>query len=401
MATFRYKARGPDGQEVQGTVQAASRLEATDLLRAQGYWLLELYAQPEGMPPRAESPPSASPPLFGGAPLKELAIFFRQLATMLGAGVPLYQALDTLGNQRRHFRLRRAILDIRNAVLAGERLSDAFERHPGVFPPIVRAMIRVGESGGVLEQSLRQIADYLENELELRRLLSRVTFYPKLVLVLIIPILMAPSVVLRALGHTGGSPITEALAGLATQVLVTLVIALAVLWLVFRVASASQTFRWVWGLVTVSVPWLGFTLKQLALARFGRALSALYQAGLPLSQAVRIAADACGNEYLASQLKPAAAKIEAGVSITQSLQQTRVLPQMVMDMVATGENTGELGFMMTKVAEFYEEEGKVRSHQAGYVFGVVVYLVVAILVAMILISFYSSYFSSVFSQGGP
>jgi type II secretory pathway component PulF len=148
MATFRYKARGPDGQEVQGTVQAASRLEATDLLRAQGYWLLELYAQPEGMPSRAESPPSASPPLFGGAPLKELAIFFRQLATMLGAGVPLYQALDTLGNQRRHFRLRRAILDIRNAVLAGERLSDAFERHPGVFPPIVRAMIRVGNRVG-------------------------------------------------------------------------------------------------------------------------------------------------------------------------------------------------------------------------------------------------------------
>ncbi len=414
MATFRYRARGPDGQEVQGTVQAASRLEATDQLRAQGYWLLELYVQPESAPSHAESvhharaSPShaegarrASPPLLGGAPLKELAIFFRQLATMLGAGVPIYQALDTLGNQRRHLRLRRAILDIRNAILAGERLSDAFDRHPAVFPPIVRAMIRVGESGGVLERSLRQIADYLENELELRRLLSRVTFYPKVVLVLIIPILMAPRVVLGFLGHTGGSPITDTLAGLATQILLTLILALVALWLAFRVAMRSQTFRWLWGLVSISVPWLGFTLKQLALARFGRALSALYQAGLPLSQAVRIAADACGNEYLASQLKPASSKIEAGVSITQSLHETRVLPQMVMDMVATGENTGELGFMMEKVAEFYEEEGKVRSHQAGYVFGVTVYLIVAILVAMIVISFYGSYFASIFSQGGP
>jgi type IV pilus assembly protein PilC len=401
MATFRYRARGPDGQEVQGTVQAASRLEATDQLRAQGYWLLELYAQPESGSPRAGTAASAGAPLFGGAPLKELALFFRQLATMLGAGVPIYQALDTLGNQRRHFRLRRAILDIRNAILAGERLSDAFDRHPAVFPPIIRAMIRVGESGGVLEQSLRQIADYLENELELRRLLSRVTFYPKLVLVLIIPILMAPRVVLGFLGHTGGSPLTDTLAGLVTQVLLTLVVALAGLWLAFRVAMRSQTFRWLWGLMSVSVPWLGFTLKQLALARFGRALSALYQAGLPLSQAVRIAADACGNEYLAGQLKPASSKIEAGVSITQSLRETRVLPQMVMDMVATGENTGELGFMMEKVAEFYEEEGKVRSHQAGYVFGVVVYLMVAIFVAVILISFYGSYFASIFSQGGP
>ncbi|MCS7066715.1 MAG: type II secretion system F family protein, partial [Fimbriimonadales bacterium] len=295
MATFRYVARGPDGQEVQGTVQAASRLEASDQIRAQGYWLLELYAVPEsppaGMPFQAERGISAqpeirpsdsrraAPPLFGGVPLKELALFFRQLATMLSAGVPLYQALDTLGNQRRHPRLRRAILDIRNSVLAGERISDAFDRHPALFSPIIRAMIRVGESGGVLERSLRQIADYLENELELRRLLSRVTFYPKVVLVLIIPILMAPSLLLRFLGQTGGSPLTDALASFATTVLTTLLITLAVLWLAFRLAMRAQTFRWLWGLVTVSIPWLGFTVRQLALARFGRALSALNHAG--------------------------------------------------------------------------------------------------------------------------
>lgn len=410
MATFRYVARGPDGQEVQGTVQAASRLEASNQIRAQGYWLLELYAVPESPPSGSARPEVRAPveesrstalPLFGGAPLKELALFFRQLATMLNAGVPIYQALDTLGNQRRHPRLRRAILDIRDRVLAGDRLSDAFDRHPALFSPIIRAMIRVGESGGVLEQSLRQIADYLENELELRRLLSRVTFYPKVVLVLIIPILMAPSLVLRFLGHTGGSPLTESLASFATTVLTTLLITLAVLWFAFRLAMRAQTFRWLWGLVTVSIPWIGFTLRQLALARFGRALSALYNAGLPLSQAIRIAADTCGNEYLASQLKPAASKIEAGISITQSLRESRVLPQMVMDMVATGENTGELGFMMDKVAEYYEEEGKVRSHQAGYIFGVVVYLLVALLVLIILISFYTGYFSSIFSQASP
>lgn len=410
MATFRYVARGPDGQEVQGTIQAASRLEASNQIRAQGYWLLELYAVPESARPEARPsgsvrsearPPSAAPPLFGGAPLKDLALFFRQLATMLSAGVPIYQALDTLGNQRRHPRLRRAILDIRNSVLAGERISDAFDRHPALFSPIIRAMIRVGESGGVLEGSLRQIADYLENELELRRLLSRVTFYPKVVLALLIPILMAPSLLLRFLGHMGGSPLTDALASFATTVLVTLLITIAVLWLAFRLAMRSQTFRWLWGLITVSIPWLGFTIRQLALARFGRALSALYNAGLPLSQAIRIAADACGNEYLASQLKPASSKIEAGISITQSLREARVLPQMVMDMVATGENTGELGFMMEKVAEYYEEEGKVRSHQAGYIFGVVVYLMVAIFVLIILITFYTNYFSSIFSQAGP
>jgi len=402
MATFRYVARDPNGQEVQGTIQASSRLEASDQIRAQGYWLLELYALPDSTrPPLREPSRTAAPPLFGGAPLKDLALFFRQLATMLSAGVPIFQALDTLGNQRRHPRLRRAILDIRDSVLAGERISDAFDRHPALFSPIIRAMIRVGESGGVLEQSLRQIADYLENDLELRRLLSRVTFYPKLVLVLVIPILMAPSLLLRLLGHSGGSALTDALASFATNVLLTLFVTLAVLWVAFRLALRSQTFRWLWGLITVSIPWLGFTIRQLALARFGRALSALYNTGLPLSQAIRIAADACGNEYLASQLKPASSKIEAGISITQSLREARVLPQMVLDMVATGENTGELGFMMEKVAEYYEEEGKVRSHQAGHIFGVVVYLMVALFVLIILITFYTGYFSSLLSQAGP
>ncbi len=403
MATFRYVARDPNGQEVRGTVQASSRLEASDQIRAKGYWLLELYAvsEPTGVP--REVSRSDAPPIFGGVPLKELAIFFRQLATMLSAGVPIYQALNTLGNQRRHPRLRRAILDIRDAVLAGESISDAFDRHPTIFSPIIRAMIRVGTEGGVLEQCLRQIADYLENELELRRLLSRVTFYPKLVLALMVPILMAPSFVLRLMGRTSGSALTDTLAGFAATVIGTAIIAVAALWLAFRIALRAQSFRWLWGLITVSIPWLGFTLRQLALARFGRAMSALYNAGLPLSQAIRIAADACGNEYLASQLKPAASRIEAGIGITQSLQESRVLPQMVMDMVATGENTGELGFMMEKFAEYYEEEGKVRSHQAGYIFGVLIYLMVAIFVLIVLITFYTSYFAGLFSQagGGP
>jgi type II secretory pathway component PulF len=410
MATFRFVARDSAGREVEGTVQAATRLEASQQVRAQGYWLLDLYLVPDSgagnqssSPGRAQvaQPPPAASPIFGGAPLKELALFFRQLSTSLSAGVPIFQAMDTLGNQRRHPRLRRAILDIRDRVLRGERISDAFDHHPALFSPIIRAMIRVGESGGVLESSLRQIADYLENELELRRLLSRVTFYPKLVLALMVPILMAPSMVLRAMGQGGGNTLTDSLASFAASVLFTLIIALALLWLAFRIAMRSQTFRWLWGLVTVAVPWIGFTVRQLALARFARALSALYNAGLPLSQAIRIAADACGNEYLASQLKPASSKIEAGVGITRSLAESRVLPQMVMDMVATGENTGELGFMMDKVAEYYEEEGKMRSHQAGYIFGVVIYLMVAIFVLIVLINFYSGYFSSIFSQTGP
>ncbi len=400
MPLFRYVAQTPEGREVRGTVQASTRLEATDAVRKQGYWLLELYAEPEPTTPVRAAHQGVWQPLFGGIPLKTLAVFFRQFAAMLAAGVPIYQALETLGNQRGgNARLRRALNDIRNSILAGERLADAFDRHPAIFSPIIRAMIRVGETGGALETILRQIATYLENELELRRLISRVTFYPKLVLFFAILIPGLIPALITMVGAPGGAPVGETLAGIAWTY-AKILLAVFVVWAAFRLAMQAQGFRYAWGLFTVSLPWIGFTVRQLALARFARALSALYGAGLPLSQAIRYAADATGNEYLRSRIQPAGSKLEAGYSITDTFASTGVFPPMVMDMVATGENTGELGFMMDKVAEYYEEEGKLRSHQAGHILGVAVYLGVAIYVAIILIQFYAGYFSTIFGAAG-
>ncbi len=400
MPIFRYVAQTPEGREVRGTVQARTRLEATDAVRQQGYWLLELYAEPEPTTPIHAARQGVWQPLFGGVPLKTLALFFRQFATMLAAGVPMYQSLETLGNQRGgNARLRRTLHEIRDSILAGERLADAFDKHPAVFSPIIRAMIRVGETSGALEAILRKIAEYLENELELRRLLSRVTFYPKTVLFFAIVIPQLIPALITLVGAQGGAPVSQALMGIALT-FAKILLAIFVVWAVFRLAMQAQGFRWGWGLFTVSLPWIGFTVRQLALARFARALSALYGAGLPLSQAIRYAADATGNEYLRSRIQPAGSKLESGQSITQTFLSTGVFPPMVMDMVATGENTGELGFMMDKVAEYYEEEGKLRSRQAGYILGVAVYIGVAIYVAIILIQFYSGYFGAIFNAAG-
>lgn len=400
MPTFRYVAQAPDGREVRGTVQANTRLEASDAVRKQGYWLIELYAEPEPRTPTRAVQQTIWQPLFGGVPLKALTLFFRQFAAMLAAGVPIYQALDTLSQQHTgNARLRRTLASIRDSILAGERLADAFDKHPAVFSPIIRAMIRVGEAGGALEQVLRQIATYLENELELRRLISRVTFYPKLVLFFAIVIPNLIPALITLVGAPGGAPVGTVLWGIA-MTFAKILLVIFVIWALFRLAMQAQGFRYAWGLFTVSLPWIGFTVRQLALARFARALSALYGAGLPLSQAVHYAAAATGNEYLHRRIEPAGAKLEAGHRITDAFASTGVFPPMVMDMVSTGENTGELGFMMDKVAEYYEEEGKLRAHQAGHVLGVVVYLAVAIYVAIIVIQFYAGYFSAIFGAAG-
>ncbi|MFQ3610793.1 MAG: type II secretion system F family protein [Fimbriimonadales bacterium] len=394
MATFRYVAQTQDGREIRGTLEAKSRLEANDILRREGYWLLELYAEPEARTPLTQANQNVVRPLFGGVPLKAQAVFFRQLATMIGAGVPIFQAMDTLAEQRVHPRLRRTLRAITQSLLAGERLSDAFDRYPHIFSPIVRAMIRVGETGGALEQVLRRVAQYMEDELELRRLLSRVTFYPKLVLFFAILIPGLVPALITMVGAQGGQPVGVVLANIAMTYARILGVVLA-LWVGFKLAMQSRTLRYAWGVFLVSIPWVGFTYRQLALARFARALSTLYEAGLPLSQAIRYAADACGNDYLTQRLKPTADYLEAGQGIAQSLARAQVLPAMVLDMVATGENTGAIGQMMDKVSEYYEEEGKLRSHQAGYVLGVLVFLGVAIYVAMIVLQFYAGYFSGI------
>ncbi len=400
MATFRYVAQTTDGREVRGTIEAKSRLEASDTLRRQGYWLLELYAEPEARTPLNQANQKVVRPLFGGVPLKAQAIFFRQLSAMIGAGVPLYQALDTLSNQRVHPRLRRTLQEIRTSLLAGERLSDAFDRYPHIFSPIVRSMIRVGETGGALEEVLRRIAKYMEDELELRRLLSRVTFYPKMVLFFAILIPGLIPALVTMVGGQGGQPVGAVLANIVWTYARLLGFVFLV-WASFKLAMQSQTLRYGWGVFLVSLPWIGFTYRQLALARFARALSALYEAGLPLSQAIRYAADACANDYLTQRLKPTADQLEAGRGIAESLRQSGVLPPMVLDMVATGENTGAIGQMMEKVAEYYEEEGKLRSIQAGYVLGVVLFLGVAIYVAIIIVQFYAGYFSGIMGEAGP
>ncbi len=397
MATFRYVAQTQDGREVRGTIEASSRLEATDTLRKEGYWLLELYAETPIRTPLSEANTKVMRPLFGGVPIKAQALFFRQLATMIGAGVPLYQALDTLANQRVHPRLRRTLREIRDSLLAGERLSDAFDRYPHIFSPIVRSMIRVGETGGALEEVLRRIAKYMEDELELRRLLSRVTFYPKMVLFFAILIPGLIPAFITIFGGQGGQPVGEVLLGIVLTYAKILGFVFLI-WAGFRVAMQSATLRYAWGVFLVSIPWVGFTFRQLALARFARALSTLYESGLPLSQAIRYAADACGNDYLTQRLKPTASNLEAGRGIAESLAQARVLPAMVLDMVATGENTGSIGQMMDKVAEYYEEEGKLRSHQAGYILGVLVFLGVAIYVAIIVLQFYAGYFSGIMRE---
>ncbi|NUL81728.1 MAG: type II secretion system F family protein [Armatimonadetes bacterium] len=398
MAVFRYIARDQEGNTVQGSVFAASRLDANDQVRGMGFWPLEMYADAEPVTAATAARDRVVRPLFGGVGLHHLAIFFRQFATMIAAGVPLVQVLYTLSNQAGNVKLRRALLNIRDSVMGGENLAEAFDRHPHIFSKVQRAIIRVGVEGGLLESASRQIAEYLERELALRRLIRRLTFYPKLVMfmALIIPALPGP-IIYMITGQ--GMPPGEFAIQMAMTFLKIFGVLFAV-WAAWRIATQSMTIRRAIDAILISLPWIGKTLRQICLARFGRALGALYAAGVPITHAIRISAEASGNEYLAASISPVATKLESGAGIAESIAATGVFPPMVIDMVATGEQTGSLDSMVNKVAEFYEAESEVGSHQAATILGIVALLAAAIYVGYIVISFYSGYFAQIFQGAG-
>ena len=165
------------------------------------------------------------------------------------------------------------------------------------------------------------------------------------------------------------------------------------LFLFFRVGLSNPRIRYNWDAFIIRIPYLGNTLKQFAMAKFGRAFGALYAGGVAVNKSLMLAADACGNEYLRAKIHPAVRTLETGAGITETLASTHAFSPIVMDMVHTGEATGNLDQMLTKVSEFYEDEAEVRSQQLGKVVGVVAIIAVGIYVLIVLIKFYTGYFS--------
>lgn len=425
MPTFEYEALMPNGTHERGTIFGQSLEAAREDLSRRGYLVqaiqpMAILGDPLLEPPRpASAPPqtqAAEPgvpddpllrprsyvatqvagPLVGRVPPSQLLFFFRQLSAMLGAGVPYAQTLHTLKGQTNDGRLKRVIEEMKVNVEAGRPASTAMQRYPEVFGPMMVSLFRVGEQTGGLDQSLQQMAQYLEREIELRNLYRRVTFYPKLVLFFAVVIALGTNAIIASLGKQGGlnSPLTQ------PAVLVVLVPLLIGLFLFFRVGLANPKVRGGFDQFVLLIPYLGKTLHQIAMARFGRAMGALYKAGVPIPEAIRLAADASGNEAVRARIYPAVDRLRDGGTLTPALQQTGAFSPIVMDMMATGESTGNLDLMLNKVAEYYEGESVVRSQQLGHVVGVAVYALVAIYVGYMVISFYSGYLGGVMGAAG-
>jgi len=357
MPTYAWKGRSRAGKLREGIMVAAGKSQAIISLRRQQVMVVSI---------KEKGKEVALPRLRGGVKQKELAVFARQLSFMIDAGLPLNQGLEILGMQQDNKVFQKVLFQVRQDVEAGLSLADALRNHPRVFNELFCNMVAAGESGGILDTILERLAIHLEKAVKLKRAVRSAMIYPSAVISVaigvIILILWKVIPVFGALFSSLGAQLP-----LPTRILVTasnfmgsyivfILIALGLIAFAVRYYYSTYQGRRVIDGALLKMPILGTILKKIAIARFCRTLGTLISSGVPILDSMEITAKTAGNAILEDAIRRSRKSIEQGKTIAEPLKDTKLFPPMVTQMIAVGEHTGELDSMVTKVADFYEEE---------------------------------------------
>lgn len=363
-ALYTYKVRDKTGEIVTGEIEGASTAVVAKALRERGLVPLQVEEKQTSVLQTEIKIPGFGKRVKG----KEIVIFSRQFATMVNSGLSLIRALTVLEEQTESTALRDVLGKVRTDVERGTSLSAAMDRHPKVFTDIYVSMIRAGEIGGVLDETLLRLADILEAQLRLRSKVRSAMAYPAVIGLLIVSVTTAMIVFVvpvfkNLYAELGGG----ASLPFPTQILIGLSDVITGYWWLLILSAGLGTWgirRWVttdsgrltWDTVKLKLPVFGKLAHKTALSRFSRTLAVLSRTGVPILQAIDIVADTSGNRLVAAALDEVKESVRAGESLAAPLSRHKVFPPMVVQMMTVGEETGELDHMLAKVADFYESE---------------------------------------------
>jgi len=363
MATFAYTGRSRAGQTVTGEFVADTIDAAVGALRREQQILVTQIT------PVKERAARAARGVKGRArsvKAKDLAVFTRQFSVMIGAGLPLVQCLDILGNQAEDRRFGEVILTVRADVEAGASLADAMKKHPKVFDNLFSNMIAAGEAGGILDAILKRLATYIEKAVKLKGQVKSAMVYPIAVIVIATVVVAAilwkviPTFASLFQGLGADLPLPTRIVIALSDALVAympfIIVGLIAGAFAFRAYYATTSGRKMIDRIMLSMPVLGILLRKIAVARFCRTLSTLLTSGVSILEALDITARTAGNAVVEDAIFSTRKSIERGETIAAPLKQTAVFPPMVVQMIGVGEATGALDTMLAKIADFYEEE---------------------------------------------
>ncbi len=391
MATYVWKAMDATGAKATGEVDADSKQGVSDQLKSRGLIVLDISDK--------HSSREINIDLFAGIKAADLTIMTRQLSTMVSSGMTILRSLYVLESQTENKKLCEVLTAVRKDVEAGLPLSDSMERHKDVFSPLYIAMVRAGETGGMLESSLLRIADQLEQEDSLRRQVKSAMMYPIVVLsfamiVLIGLVTFIVPVFVGVFKQFGGDlpMITKVTVGISHAVtgywFIVIPIVAFIVYL-FRRWKKSEKGRGQWDKFRLRIPMkIGDIVQKIALARWSRTLSALVSAGVPLMQALDITAQTAGNRVVEDAMADVIDSVKQGGTIAEPLRHSPVFPGMVTQMVAVGEETGALDAMLAKIADFYEDQVDASVKSLTSILEPVMIVIIGGMVGFIVISMY-------------
>lgn len=359
--TYVFKVRTAEGRVVEGTMDAAGEAAVATRLRSQGLIPLEVKAQKkEAMKMELHILPQK-------VKLKDVALFSRQFATMIGSGLSLLRTLNILAEQTEHPLMAKTIASIRDDVERGSSLSGSMSKHPKVFSELFVAMVRAGESGGQLDTVLNRVADNFEADYKLRQKVKAAMTYPVVVagiavlLVTIMLLFVVPTFAAMFTGLGGTLPLPTAILmklSVAAKWLVPLLIVLMIAGRIGykRGRLTSAEFRYRTDQLKLKAPIFGDLFQKIALSRFARTLGLLLRAGVPVLQALDIVSQTTGNEVLSRASQDVKESVRSGETMSGPLARHGVFPPMVVQMIGVGEDTGALDAMLDKVSDFYDQE---------------------------------------------
>jgi type IV pilus assembly protein PilC len=355
---FRWSGKTKQGEVRSGEMEASDAEVVRARLQQMGLQPTKVRKKPKEI--------HISIPGLGGVTTKDILVFTRQFSVMIDAGLPLVQALDILGTQSDNPAFKKVILAVKSRVEAGSTFADALAEHPKVFDELFVQLVRAGEIGGMLDTILQRLGAYIEKNEKLKRRVKGAMVYPSIVLVVAVGV----TIVLLAFVTPTFEKMFKDFGGAMpapTQFLINLSHALTDNWYVFvavpvalvvafRLFVRNPKGRELWDSFTLKTPLFGPLVRKVAVARFTRTLGTMLSSGVPILDGLEIVARSAGNRIVERGILYVRARISEGKNMAAPLAETKVFPPMVVQMIGVGEATGAMDQMLSKIADFYDDE---------------------------------------------
>ncbi len=370
MPTYKFEALNTSGQEVKDSVEAPNEEEASQKIKAMGYFVTKLTAQQGGGGKKGKKGKKAGKSrktfVIGGVSQKKLTLFTRQFSVLQDAGLPVLRSLRILEKQMKPGALKNALIDVVEDVESGMTLSEALAKHPKCFDRLYVNMVRAGEAGGALEVILQRLADFKEKAQGLKRKIIGAMVYPAVVIFVAVAILTFIMVMIipkfKKIFDEFGLQLPW-----ATQTLIKISTWVKDYWyfipmfpvgvyLLIKLIRMTQSGRYALDRMILWVPVVGGLVEKTIVARTTRTLGTLVSSGVPILEALTIVKETANNLVFERMFQRVLESIREGDTIAEPLREARLVDDMVVNMIEVGEETGDLDTMLYKVADFYDEE---------------------------------------------